>query len=401
MTNKSIFIAAFAGVLFGYGTCVTSGAILYIGNEFGLSTGLAGLVVASVLMGAFLGSLLSGASTVDYKILLSFGALFFILGSFVGALSPTVDWLIMGRFTTGAGIGILSYAAPVYISEISSPEKRGALVSLNQLAICSGMLLSYCMNYLFSKSGSWGWMIGFGIVPALLFLLGVLSLPSIPKQNYDSLNWSTLFSKPIRPALIAGLGIALIQQITGINTILYYAPSIFKMAGLPTSSSMIGTITIGLLFFLFSIVAILLIDRFGRRRLLFIGLFGMTLHLSLLSWAFKNPQLSWSNWLAIYSMAFYLISFAISLGPITWLLIAEIFPSSVRTLGAGIATAMNWGSNFIVTSTFLTMIDWIDASGTFCLYAIISALSLLFVFFFIPETKGVPLEQVQSRFFRL
>jgi sugar porter (SP) family MFS transporter len=431
-------IAALSGILFGYDTGVMSGAILFIEKEFPLSAGMNGIVMGAVLFGALLGSLFSGRLT-DYfgrKKLLLFVAFIFMLSSIATAVAHSIPELILGRVFVGLAIGIASYTAPLYISEIAPHQHRGALVALNQLAISIGILLSYIVDYAFSHYEAWRWMLGLGFVPGFLLFLGMIYLPDSPRWilskgneskarkvlqklraqvdvsheidaiqlalEKESSNWKLIFSKTVRPVLWIGFSLAFIQQVTGINTILYYAPSILKMAGFGSSTvSILASMGIGGIFVIFTIISLPLIDWVGRRPLLIAGLIGMALGLGFLSWVFKNttdidPSL---HWVALLSMFLYIACFAFSLGPIMWLMIAEIYPLRVRGVGASLATSVNWASNLLVTATFLKLVQYLGVGGTFFTYMIFSILSLFFVYFFVPETKGVTLEEIEENLF--
>jgi sugar porter (SP) family MFS transporter len=428
-------IAALSGILFGYDTGVVSGAILFMNDEFHLSAQTNGIVVSAVLLGALMGALGSGhlADKLGRKKLLIADAIIFIVGTLVTATGDSIVWITVGRVIVGVAIGVASYVAPLYISEIAPAKYRGALVSLNQLAITIGILLSYIVDYYFAQFGAWRWMFAAGVVPAFGFFLGLMYLPDSPRwiaargdtkkalailqrihgnpqqaakeltdiQNSlqkQKQNWRVLFSPAIRSTLTIGIGLAVIQQVTGINTIIYYAPTIFKMAGFQSASSAIlATMSVGVTFVVFTLVALPLIDTLGRRPLLLLGLTGMTLSLLALSWAFHfTTPLPSLKWIAISSMLVYIACFAFSLGPIMWLMIAEIYPLKVRGLGCSLATAANWGSNMLVAYTFLSFVEILGASGTFFLYFLISIFGIFFIYFLVPETKSVTLEQIEN-----
>ena len=428
-------IAALAGILFGYDTGVVSGAILFIHDEYHLTAQTNGLVVSAVLFGALIGAMFSGrmADLWGRKKLLIADALIFIIGTLITAVGSSIEVIAIGRVIVGVAIGVASYVAPLYISEIAPAKYRGALVSLNQLAITLGILLSYIVDYQFSQYGAWRWMFAAGIIPAVGFFLGLLYLPDSPrwiagrgdlktayrilerihgsaavaKEELTSIqeslqkqqqNWRMLFSPFVRSTLTIGIGLAVLQQVTGINTIIYYAPTIFKMAGFHTAASAIlATMSVGVTFVVFTIVALPLIDTLGRRPLLLVGLFGMAMSLLALSWAFHYATLLPSlKWIAVGGMLFYIACFAFSLGPIMWLMIAEIYPLRVRGLGSSIATAANWGSNMLVAYTFLSFVEMFGASGTFFIYFVISILGMFFIYYLVPETKSITLEQIES-----
>ena len=426
-------IAAVAGILFGFDTGVISGAILFIKKEFVLTPAMNGLVVSSVLMGALLGSFFSGrfADIFGRRKLLIITALIFLLGTLCSALSQSVIQLFLSRLIVGIAIGIASFTAPLYISEIAPPRFRGALVSLNQLMITIGILLAYVVDDIFAPTGDWRWMLAMGVVPALILLFGMAFLPRSPRwllfkghvqlatntlkliRGRDDVatevsdirnslreggSWKMLLQKWLWPALIIGFGLGFFQQFTGINTIIYYAPTVFQLAGFKSAAiAILATTGVGIVNVLFTVVALPLIDRLGRRKLLLIGLVGMALSLVFLSISFKlggNHQML--RWITLGSFILYIASFAISLGPIMWLMIAEIFPLQIRGLGTSVAVAMSWGFNGIVALTFLTLIQQLGVSGTFLIYAGMSILGIVFVALKVPETKGTTLEQIEA-----
>ena len=428
-------VAALAGILFGYDTGVISGAILFIRNDFQLTPMTNGIVVSSVLFGALIGALFSGRMTDYYgrKMILIVVALLFILGTLETALAPNMGALLVGRVVVGLAIGVASYAAPLYISEISPVRYRGALVSLNQLAIGLGILVSYVVDYVFAPQQAWRWMLGFGVFPAILLFVGLLFLPRSPRWmvsqghyakaleilhrlrgTFDAaekeleairatvtnerMEWKVLFSKTIRPVVVIGIGLAVLQQVTGINTILYYAPTILTMTGYQgATGAILATMGIGAIFVIFTVISLPLIDLLGRRILLFAGLIGMAIGLLIMAYAFHSPQASLEiHWLTLGGMLLYIASFAFSLGPIMWLMIAEIYPLKVRGLGASLATCFNWLSNLIVAFSFLSIVQAIGVSTTFMIYFVMCLVSIVFVYFLVPETKGMSLEQLES-----
>lgn len=432
------FIAAFAGILFGYDTGVISGAILFINTTFHLSPQMNGFVVSAVLIGAFTSSLVSGrlADYIGRKRLLIIDAVIFIIGTAFSSMATSVSWLVTGRIIVGVGIGISSYIAPLYISEISPPHRRGVLVSLNQLAITVGIFLSYVVDYYFALHSAWRYMFAAGIIPAALLLAGMLILPYSPRwilsQGGDEKalkilqklrgvgpeaqreleqirttlqqqkgSWKVLFSKIVRPTLIVGAGLAIFQQVTGINTVLYYAPTIFKMTGFHASeTAILATMDIGAVNVLFTIIGLPLIDWLGRRPLLFIGVSAMSISLLVLSLAFEmHSHPSYSHWISFVSLLVYIAGFAISLGPIMWLISSEIFPLRVRGLGSSVTTSINWAANWLVTITFLSLVQYLSPSGTFLIFFIISILALLFIYQWVPETKETTLEQIEENLY--
>ncbi len=427
-------IAALAGLLFGYDTGVISGAILFIRSEFQLSSMMQEIVVSAVLLGAIVGAAVSGGVSDRFgrRQTIIVTAMLFAVGALGSAFAQHVAWLISCRVIIGVAIGVASFAAPLYISEVAPTEVRGGLVSLNQLMITCGIVLSYIVDYAFSASENWRWMFAFGSVPAIVLLIGMLFLPESPRwllsqslvkrarailerirnrKNVDKelevINktlkqkaggWAELLEPWIRPALIIGIGLAFIQQATGINTVIYYAPTIFQFAGFESAKvSILATAGVGIVNVLMTIVAIWLLDRVGRRPLLFAGLIGMILSLGVLGFAFRVPSLSGAlKWITVAGLACYIASFAISLGPIFWLIIAEIYPLRIRGRAMSIATVANWTFNMIVALTFLTIADKLGRSSAFWLYGLVAVAGFVFCYLFVPETKGRTLEEIED-----
>lgn len=428
-------IAALAGLLFGFDTGIISGALLFIERDMQLSTGMKELIVSSVLLGAMFGSLASGSLTDRFgrrRLMLVISGLF-IFGTLIATLATTVYTILVGRLFIGLAIGIGSYTAPLYIAEVSPVNLRGALVSLNQLAITIGILCSYLINYSFTDTeASWRWMFGIGIIPAILLSVGMLFLPESPRwlvkrklleQAYHTLrqlrrthnvsseiddiqnslrvrqaSFREIFSVNIRPVLFLGAMLGLIQQVTGINTIIYYAPTIFQLAGFQNaSSSILATVGIGVVNVLATIFAVFMLDKLGRRPLLLTGLTGMGISLLGLSLAFySNIGSTMLPWIAMCCTFTYIICFAFSLGAILWLMVSEIFPLEIRATAMGIAVFSCWFWNFVVSSTFLTLLDAIGPGGAFLLYAVMCAGSFVFCYYKTPETTGVTLEQIEQ-----
>jgi SP family galactose:H+ symporter-like MFS transporter len=432
-------IAALGGLLFGYDTGVISGAELFFSKDFTLSTFALELIVSVVLAGAAFGALIGGrlADAFGRRRLLIVTAIIFVLGAILCAAATSPDMLIVGRVIVGFGIGLASGTVPVYISEVSPAEARGWQVSLFQLAITVGILAAYMVDYAFSKSEGWRWMFGLAVVPAAIFGIGMLFLPESPRwlvktgqdataravlsrirghRNIDheikeieaSFAQSTehgtladLFSPAFRPALLVGIGLAVFQQVTGINTVIYYAPTILQSAGISSASgAILATAGVGLVNVLMTIVAMWLIDHVGRRPLLLTGIAGMVVTLGMLSLTFYiSAQSGVVAWLAVISMMAYVAFFAISLGPIFWLLISEIYPLKIRSSSEGLCAAFNWGSNLVVALTFLTLVKAIGPTKTFGVYGLFAAAAWIFSYAKVPETKGRTLEEIE-RFWR-
>jgi SP family galactose:H+ symporter-like MFS transporter len=431
--------AAFAGLgglLFGYDTGVISGAELFFKKDFSLSVFALEVIVSGVLAGAAVGALAGGrlADLFGRRSLLIVTALIFGAGAILCALAPTPAILIVGRIIVGLGIGLSSGAVPVYISEVSPPESRGWTVSIFQLAITLGILLAYLVDYAFASIQGWRWMFGLAVVPAGIFALGMLFLPESPRWlakrgHHDAAhkallrirgpaaaetelreiesslslseehgNWRDLLIPSLRPALLIGIGLAVLQQVTGINTVIYYAPIILQSAGISSDSgAILATAGIGAVNVLMTIVSMWLIDRAGRRPLLLTGIAGMVVTLGALGWVFHSASRTGAlAWLAVISMMLYVASFAISLGPIFWLLISEIYPLQVRNSAEGLAATFNWGSNLVVSLTFLSLLHGLGAPQTFWLYGLFAIGAWVFSYRLVPETKGHTLEQIEQ-----
>lgn len=403
--NQSIIIliasiAAVSGILLGYETGVISGAILYIDDEFVLSPWLNHFVVSSILLGAFLGCLIGGCLA-DYwgrRVLLIMAALIFLIGTIESTLAASSTSLILSRTILGIGVGIASFTAPLYIAEIAPAKSRGMLVSFNQLAITIGIVAAYILDAYYAKhGGQWRWMFGVGIVPAIILLIGMLCLPNSPQwleaRENTGPKWTELFQPWGRSALIVGVGLAFFQQCTGINAIIYFAPTVFEIVGFQNHTvALLATFGVGLVNIMVTVLFLSFIDRLGRRPLLLIGLIGMTAGLIGLSIAFYlGVSSSELKWLAFSGMMLYIVSFAMSLGPIVWLVIVEIFSLDTRGLGVGLAASSCWGFNIIVTILFLPLIQLLGTSGTFLIYALLCMLGIIFVAAYVPETCGAPL----------
>ncbi|HXJ15959.1 MAG TPA: sugar porter family MFS transporter [Candidatus Polarisedimenticolia bacterium] len=438
--GKFVYVAAafagLGGLLFGYDTGVISGAELFLRKDFALSSLALEIIVSGVLAGAALGALVGGhlADMFGRRTMLIATAIIFAIGAVVCAVAGSPGILIGGRMIVGLGIGLSSGTVPVYISEVSPPASRGWTVSLFQLAITIGILFAYLVGYAFASNQGWRWMFGLALMPAAVFGLGMIFLPESPRwlvkrgetamahavlqrirgastienelaEIERSLMLTTergklsdLLHPSLRAALIVGLGLAVFQQVTGINTVIYYAPIIIQSAGIPSDSgAILTTAGIGLVNVLMTVVAMWLIDRVGRRPLLLTGIGGMVVTLSLLGLSFHFTAHNGAfAWVAVVSMMLYVASFAISLGPIFWLLISEIYALRVRSSAEGLSATFNWGSNLVVSLTFLTLLEKIGTSQTFWLYALLAVGAWIFSYYLVPETKGRTLEEIEA-----
>jgi SP family galactose:H+ symporter-like MFS transporter len=427
-------ISALGGMLFGYDIGVISGAILFIKDDFSLSPGLEEIVISSVLLGSLLGAVIGGllADRLGRRRLLIVTAVVFGSGAIGAALAPDTLLLVTARFVAGLAIGTASFVAPLYISEIAPVAIRGKLVSINQVALTSGIVIAYGVDYAFAGIGAWRWMFALAAVPAAAFAAGLLIIPDSPRwlvarghvdearavlkrirdpeQAEGELidirksvaqqtgHWSELLSPLLRPAMIVGIGLAIAQQITGINTVIYYAPTILNSAGLSSSSvAILASVGVGIVNVLLTLVAMQLIDRVGRRPLLLVSLAGMTLSLLVLGLAFALPQLAGSlGWIAIVGLMTYVGSFAVGLGPVFWLMLSEIYPLRIRGRAMSVGTVANWSANLIVALSFLSLTQFLGRAPTFWLYAVVSIGAWVFAFVLVPETRGRSLEDIEA-----
>jgi sugar porter (SP) family MFS transporter len=428
--------AALGGLLFGYDTGVISGALIFIKQEFTLSTFEQELIVSIVLAGAIVGALSGGQLSDRFgrRATLLATSIVFIAGAVLCAAAPSIAVLVIGRVIVGLGIGLACTTVPVYISEVAPPEARGWQVSLFQLAITVGILGAYLVDFAYAKTGAWRWMLGLAVIPGVILGAGMLVLPESPRwlakylhpdaahavlvrirgtndvdsefrdiigsleQAEEHGRWADLLSPTVRPALVVGIGLAIFQQITGINTVIYYAPTIVLTAGIPSASgAILATAVIGLVNVIMTIVAMWLIDRVGRRPLLLVGIAGMTVCLGVLGAAFRmQAETSTVAWVAVITLMAYVAFFAISLGPIFWLLIAEIYPLQIRGLAEGTAAGSNWIFNLVVSITFLSLVQAVGPSWTFWLYGVLSIAAFAFSYYMVPETKGRTLEEIEQ-----
>jgi MFS transporter, SP family, galactose:H+ symporter len=426
--------AAVGGLLFGYDTAAISGAVIFIKQQFSLSTFPEELVVGMVLVGAALAALGGGrlSDRLGRRTTLILTSIIFILGALICAFADSFQTLLVGRTIVGLGIGLASTTVPVYISEVAPAKARGWQVSLFQLAITIGILGAYIVDYAFAGSGGWRWMLGLAAVPGAMLGLGMLFLPESPRwlakhgqtdnalailkrirgssdvaaefqeirntlsQASERGRWTDLFSPAVRPALIVGVGLAVFQQITGINTVIYYAPTILQSAGISSASgAILATAGIGVVNVIMTLVSMWLIDRMGRRPLLLIGTAGIIITLGVLGFAFLTPGGGLAR-VAVVTLMAYVASFAISLGPIFWLLISEIYPLKIRGLAEGTAAASNWAANLLVSLTFLTLVQALGPTRTFWLYALFGVAAWIFCYYLVPETKGRTLEEIEQ-----
>ncbi|XP_057781621.1 inositol transporter 1 [Salvia miltiorrhiza] len=439
-------VAGIGGLLFGYDTGVISGALLYIRDEFeevDQSSFLQETIVSMALVGAMIGAAVGGWFSDAFgrkKATLSADVVF-ALGAIVMAAAPDPYILIIGRFFVGLGVGIASITAPVYIAEAAPSEIRGGLVSTNVLMITGGQFLSYLVNLAFTEvPGTWRWMLGVSGLPAIIQFFLMLFLPESPrwlymkKEKSDAIDVlskiydpfrleeeidqlataleeerqrKTLVSyfdvirvKPLRLAFMAGAGMQAFQQFTGINTVMYYSPTIVQMAGFHSNQlALLLSLIVAFMNALGTVLGIYLIDQFGRRKLALSSLFGVTISLIILAMAFiLQPSDSTTGvygWLAVLGLALYIAFFAPGMGPVPWTVNSEIYPEAYRGLCGGMSATVNWISNLIVAQSFLSIAEATGTGPTFLILAAIAVVAFVFVAVYIPETKGLSFEEVE------
>lgn len=431
-------IASLGGLLSGYDTGVISGALLFINESWNLADTTQGILVSSVLIGAVIGAATNGilADMFGRKKIIMATAVIFTLGSIMCAFAPNIFVLIASRIFVGFAVGVVNFVVPLYLSEISPKHLRGTLVSLYQWAITAGILFSYFINAVFAHAVyNWHWMLFAGVIPGIVLFVGMCFMHDTPrwlvskKRDEEAkiafkkiepevdtekeiedirktiLNEGTKSDKKFRfkkwmiMPFVVGIGIMFAQICTGINTIIYYAPTIFKNAGFESNITAIyATTGIGVINFLMTIVALFFTDKLGRKPLLYFGLTGVMLSLIALGCGFAFADFFGDNlkWVTVGSLVIYIICFAMSLGPIGWILVSEVFPLRIRGVAMSICTVSNFAFNFFVVSSFPILLHRIGGAWTFWGFGIVSLLCIVFVYFCVPETKGISLETIES-----
>ena len=423
--------AAVGGLLFGYDTSVISGAILFVRQQFHLTSAETELAVSIVLAGAALGAAVAGyfADRFGRKPVLIVDAIIFGVFAAATGLAKGLVLFLAARFLVGVAVGVASMITPLYIAEVAPARIRGAFVTLNQLAIVTGIVVAYYVDYLFSGTANWRAMFISAVFPSVVLLVALVFLPESPRwlaargrldealrilsrvetaeearrdlqelrdvTQTDSLSFRDLFAPRFRRPLLIGILLAIFQQITGVNTIIYYTPTILQMAGFESASSAIlATVLVGTVNLVATIVSLLLLDRAGRRPLLLLGIAGMGLSLMHLGYLFGASHVSRNA--ILFDVIAYLASFGIGLGPIFWLLISEIYPTTVRGQAMSLATVVIWISDLAVTMTFLSLVEGLGARASFWLYAGACVAALIFSAAMVPETKGRTLEEIET-----
>lgn len=422
---------AIGGLLFGFDTAVIAGAILFVREQFHLSPLQTEIAVSIALAGALVGAAVAGylGDRLGRRTVLAYTAVFYGLFALGTGMANGLTLFLVARFLIGVAVGASSMLTPLYIAELAPVAIRGALVTLNQLAITIGVVAAFYVDYHFAATANWRWMFMSALVPAVLLLIGLGFLPETPRWlatrerfdaawkvlqrietpeeaernmqelrqviQTDQLQFRELFTKRFSKPLIAGIGLAIFQQITGINTIIYYAPTIFQMAGFRSASSAIlATFGVGLVALAVTILSLILVDRVGRRPLLLVSIGAMIVVLAHLGLVIGEAHPSKVT--VVFDIMAYVFAFDIGLGPVFWLLISEIYPTTARGQAMSLATVAIWGSDFLVTETFLSLVGWVGLRGSFWLFAVVCVAAFVFSWYLIPETKGRTLEEIES-----
>lgn len=425
-------LAALAGLMFGLDIGVISGAQQFIQKEFGVSDHALEWIVSAMMFGAAVGALGAGwlSSSLGRKRSLILGAVLFVIGSILCAFAQSPDMLIAARVILGLAIGIASFTAPLYLAEVAPEYIRGAMISVYQLMITIGILVAFLSDTAFSYSGNWRWMLGIIAIPGALFLIGVLFLPDSPRwllmkqRDAEALDvlqrlrgnpeivereandireqlktpqrgWHLfLENSNFRRSVGLGILLQLMQQFTGMNVVMYYAPRIFQDMGYDTAAQMWFTAIVGLTNVLATFIAIALIDRWGRKPILYTGFAVMAVGLGVVG-SLMGAGSHGMQMLAVIMLLVFIVGFAMSAGPLIWTLCSEVQPLKGRDFGIGCSTMTNWIANLVVGFTFLTLLNSFGHTNTFWLYAGFNAVFIVLTFWLVPETKGVTLEQIE------
>lgn len=428
-------VAALGGLLFGFDTAIISGTIPYIRKYFALDEYMLGWSVSSILIGCAVGAMIAGKLADKYgrRFTLIVCAVLFALSGIGAGLSHELGVFIFFRLVGGLGVGAAAMVSPMYIAEMAPAQWRGRLVACYQMAIVIGILVAYFVNYLLDgiDDDSWRWMFASQTIPSVLFLLLLLPVPETPRwlimkgkkkeaaivlerigdsnsieeevadiersfHLSHSITLKQLFSKAYRPVLWIGILVAVFQQVTGINSIIYYAPDIFKQTGVSSSSSLLQTIIIGVVNVVCTFIAIGLVDKLGRKKLLLAGCFLMGCSLVAVGLCFHYNY--FENYVVLIFMLLYVASFSATMGAVVWVYISEIFPNLIRSFAMSVATLSLWLADFAVTLSFPVMTKQLGVASTMFCYAALCAVAFVYMLLKVKETKGRSLEDMETLF---
>ena len=447
--TTTTLIVALGGFLMGFDVSVVSGIIRFVEAEFGLGSLQVGWVVSSLSLTATLGMLASGplSDRLGRRPVLQIAGVLFAVSAIASAVAPGYVTLVIARMIGGFGVGAALIVAPMYIAEMAPPASRGRFVSFNQLNIVVGISAAFFSNYLILTLGesgaawsealrlgewNWRWMLGIETLPAIAYLLALALVPESPRwlamrgrdeeatevlrrvagadagsvlrevkagiaaeAALGQASWRVLLHPSLRLVMTIGIVVGILQQITGINAVFFYAPMIFEKSGIGTNAAFMQAALVGLVNLAFTVVAMALIDRFGRRPLLVFGLSGIATCMLLLAWAFvgadgSNPRL------ILFAILGFVASFAVSLGPVMWVLFSELFPNRVRGVAISFVGLVNSATAFLVTLVFPWQLEVLGSSLTFLIYGLFAVAGLVFVMRILPETKGRSLEELEA-----
>lgn len=452
-------IAAIAGLLFGFDTGVINGALPYIALTFHIvepkvghvlnipaysvfnimhvsGTVLKELIVSAVPFGALIGAILSSTAShiLGRRGTIIASAILFILGTLFAAVAASTNMLILGRLLMGIAVGLSAMVVPMYLSEVAPPAIRGSVVFLYQMAITVGILSAFIINFIFHAHENWRAMFAVGIIPSVLLGVGMLCLPESPrwlmlkgkskrvmatlrklrghpeveaeiKEIEETVTHArgglrSLFSKKLRPLVIITFGLFVFQQLTGINTIFYYAPTLFNAAGFHGSTAeILAAISTGTVNVFATLFGIWFVDRLGRKKLLYVGLIGIVICHIVMGSAYHHLFGANIKWISLTAALLFIAFFAISISGIAYIMMSELYPLNVRSVGMATASCANWGFNWLVSVTFLSVVNALGFGDTYWLYAGFSFIALIFVIFLVPETKNVTLEHIEKNLY--
>jgi SP family xylose:H+ symportor-like MFS transporter len=430
------FISALGGYLFGFDFAVISGALPFLRKEFLLDPVWEGFLTGSLALGCIVGCLIAGKIAEKYgrRPGLMVAALIFAISSLGIALSQGLMYFVIMRFAAGIGVGMASMLCPMYIAEISPAAVRGRNVAINQLTVVLGILITNLCNYFLADTGvdAWRWMFGLGVIPSVIFLVGVLWLPESPRwlmkagrhdkakqvlskigapafvdttlkaiekslTGNTKLSYKAVFEKSVRPAVLVGITLAVFQQFCGINVVFNYTSTIFASVGSSLNQQLFETVSIGIVNLLFTLLAMWQVDKLGRRPLMLIGSLGLSVLYIALAFSLQSHVAAGIiSILVLLAISVY----ATSIAPITWVLISEIFPNKIRSEASTVAVVSLWGAYFILVFTFPILAKVLGTYGPFYLYAVICFCGFLFIKTKVKETKGQTLEELEDNLIR-